>query len=96
MGHGTVEVTHRLTHGARLGSDVGGVLMRIGDVRNPERCGFRLGAEDRVAMMVRSIGHNNAHIISRASGSGIERRFRDFWMSSGFMARTGSIADYIH
>ena len=43
---GTVEVRHRLMHGARLGIDIGGVLLRIGDVRNPERCGFRLGAED--------------------------------------------------
>jgi len=33
---GTVEVRHRLAHGARLGIDMGGVLMRIGDVRNPE------------------------------------------------------------
>ena len=32
--HGTVEVRHRLTYGARLGIDIGGVLMRIGDVRN--------------------------------------------------------------
>ena len=30
--HGTVEVRHRLMHGARLGIDIGGVLMRIGDV----------------------------------------------------------------
>ena len=32
---GTVEVGHRLSHGARLGIDIGGVLMRTGDVRNP-------------------------------------------------------------
>ena len=36
--HGTVEVRRRLTDGARLGIDIGGVLMRIGDIRNPERC----------------------------------------------------------
>ena len=29
--HGAVEVGRRLTHGARLGIDISGVLMRIGD-----------------------------------------------------------------
>ena len=32
---GTVEVRRRLMHGARLGIDIGGVMMRTGDVRNP-------------------------------------------------------------
>ena len=36
MDHGTVEVRRRLTHGARLGIDAGGVLVRIGDVRKTE------------------------------------------------------------
>ena len=31
--HGTVEVRHRLTHGARLGIDIGGVRPRIGGSR---------------------------------------------------------------
>ena len=31
--HGTAEVRHGLMHGARLGIDIGGVLMRIGEVR---------------------------------------------------------------
>ena len=96
MDHGTVEVRHRLTHGVRLGIDIGGVLMRIGDVRKPEGCGFRLGAEDWVAMMIRSLGDTNVHIISRVSGSGTERRLRDFWRSSRFMARKGFLADNIH
>ena len=39
---GTVEVRHRLMHGARLGIDIGGVLMRIGDVRNPENAASAL------------------------------------------------------
>ena len=94
--HGTVDVRHRLMHGARLGIDVGGVLMRICDVRNPERCGFRPGAEDWVAMLIRSLGDTNAHIINRVSGSGTEWRLREFLRSSGFMARTGFLADNVH
>ena len=39
---GTVEVGHRLSHGARLGIDIGGVLMRTGDVRNPENAASAL------------------------------------------------------
>ena len=39
---GTVEVRHTLKHGARLGIDVGGVLMRIGDVRTPENAASAL------------------------------------------------------
>ena len=39
---GTVEVRHRLSHGARLGIDIGGVLMRTGDVRNPENAASAL------------------------------------------------------
>ena len=38
--HGTVEVRHRLTHGALLGIDIGGVLMRIGEVRKPGKVRF--------------------------------------------------------
>ena len=34
---GTVEVGHRFSHGARLGIDIGGVFLRIGDDRNPEK-----------------------------------------------------------
>ena len=51
-------------HGARLGIDIGGVLTRIGDVRNLERCGFRPAAEDRVAKRTGSLGDTNMHIIS--------------------------------
>ena len=39
---GTVEVRHRLMHGARLGIDIGGVLMRTGDVRNPDNAASAL------------------------------------------------------
>ena len=39
---GTVEVRHRLIHGARLGIDIGGILMRIGDVRKPEKAASAL------------------------------------------------------
>ena len=84
-----VLVRHRLMHGARLGIDIGGVLMRIGDVRNPGRCGFRPGAEDWVAMMIGSLGDS-------FGGSGTEWRLREFWRSSGFMARTGFLADNVH
>ena len=94
--HGTVEVRHRLMHGARLGIDIGGVLMRIGEVRKPERCGFRLAAEDWVAMMIHSLGDTNVHIISRVGVSGTEWRLREFWRSSGCMARTGFLADNVH
>ena len=83
-------------HGARLGIDVGGVLMRIGDVRNLGRCGFRPGAEDWVAMMTGSLGDTNVHIISRVGGSGTERRLRELLRSSEFMARTGFLADNVH
>jgi len=92
---GTVKVRHRLMHEARLGIDIGCVLMRIRDVRNPERCGFRPGAEDWVAMMMGSLGDTNVHIISRVGGSGTERRLKDFLRSSGFMARTGFLADNV-
>jgi hypothetical protein len=44
---GTVEVRHRLMHGARLGIDIGGVLMRIGDVRNPENAASALARRTR-------------------------------------------------
>ena len=57
---------------------------------------FPLGAEDWVAMMIRSLGNANVHIISRVSGSGTERMLREFLRSSGFMARTGFLADDIH
>ena len=70
MGHATVEVKRWLPHGARLGIDIGGVWMRVGDVRNPERCGFRPSAEDWVAMIIRIIVNTNMHIISKVSGSG--------------------------
>ena len=70
--------------------------MRIGDVRNPERCGFRPGAEDWVATMIGSIGKTNVHIISRVGGSGTEWRLRELLRSSGFMARTGFLADNVH
>ena len=30
---GTMELRHRLMHGARLGIDIGGVMMRIGETR---------------------------------------------------------------
>jgi len=70
--------------------------MRIGDVRNREGCGFRLGAEDWVAMMIRSLRGTNVHIISRVGGSSTERRLREFLRSSGFMEQTGFIADNVH
>ncbi len=81
--HGSADFRHRLTHGARLGIEIGGVLMRVGDVRNPERCGFRPGAEDWVAMMNCSLGDTNVHIISRVSGSGTEWRLKDYWGRRG-------------
>ena len=46
--------------------------------------------------MFSDIGNTNAHIIIRFSGSGTEARLRNFWLSSGFMARTGFLADNIH
>ena len=61
-----------------------------------KRCGFRRGAEDWVAMMIGSLGSTNVHIISRVGGSGIEWRLREFSRSSGFMARTGFLADNAH
>ena len=39
---GTVELRHRSMHGARLGIDIGGVLMSIGDVRNPKHAASAL------------------------------------------------------
>ena len=57
-----------------------------------KKCGFRPGAEDWVAMMIGSLGDTNVHIISRVGGSGTEWRLREFWRSSGFMARIGFIA----
>ena len=96
MDHGTVEVRDRLMHGARLGIGIGGVLMRIGNVRNTVRCGFRRGAEDWVAMMIGIIGNTSVHIISRVSGSDTEWRLRELLRSSGFMARTGFLADNVH
>ena len=86
-------------HGARLGIDIGGVLMRIGsDVRNLERCGFRPGAEDWVAMMIGSLGGTrcNVYIISRVGGSGTEWRLRELLRPSGFIARTGFLTDNVH
>ena len=47
-------------------------------------------------MMIRNIGTANVHIINKASGSGTERRLKDFWKPSGFMARTSFIAGHIH
>ena len=47
-------------------------------------------------MMIGSIGNTNVHIISRASGSGTEWRLMELLHSSGFMARTGFLADNIH
>ena len=46
--------------------------------------------------MIRSIGNTNVHIISRVSGSGTERRLRDLLRSSGFMPRTGFLAEDVH
>ena len=80
-------------HGARLGIDLAGVLMRIGDVRNPARCSLRPGAEDWV---IRSLGDTSVHIISRGGRSGTEWRLREFRRSLGCMARTGVIADNVH
>ena len=83
--HGTVEIRHRLMHGVRLGIDLPGVLMRVGDVRNPARCSFRLGAED----------YTNVHIISGGGGSCTEWRLRGFRRSSGYMARTSFFVDSV-
>jgi len=47
-------------------------------------------------MMIGSIGNTNVHIISRVGGSGTEWRLREFLRSSGFMARTGFLADNVH
>ncbi len=47
-------------------------------------------------MMIRGIRDTNVHIISRVGGSGTERRLREFLRSSGFMARTGFLADNVH
>ena len=90
----TVVARHWLPRGARLGIDIGGVLMRIGDVRHPEQCGFRPGAEDWVAMMISELGATNTHIISRVSGSGA--RLKVFLESSGFLVRTGFLPEDIH
>ena len=89
-----VTVAHRLPRGARLGIDIGGVLMRIGDVRHPEQCGFRPGAEDWVAMTITELGATNTHIISKVSGSGT--RLKNFLGSSGFFVRTGFLPENIH
>ena len=90
-----VTVARRLPRGARLGIDIGGgVLMHIGDVRHPEQCGFRPGAEDWVAMMITELGATNTHIISRVSGSGA--RLKNFLGSSGFFVRTGFLPENIH
>ena len=68
-----------------------------GDVRNPGRCGFRPGAEDWVAMMICRLGDTNVHIIiNRVSASGTEWRLKELLRSSGFMARTGLLADNVH
>ena len=47
-------------------------------------------------MMIGSLGNTNVHIISRVGGSGTEWRLREFLRSSGFMARTGFLADNVH
>ncbi len=47
-------------------------------------------------MMIGSLGDTNVRIISRVGGSGTEWRLREFLRSSGFMARTGCLADNVH
>ena len=48
-------------------------------------------------MMIAGHGDTNVHIIiSRVGGSGTEWRLRECWRSSGFMARTGFLADNVH
>ena len=47
-------------------------------------------------MMIGGLGDTNMHIISRVGGSGTEWRFKELLQSSGFMARTGFIADNVH
>ena len=47
-------------------------------------------------MMIGGLGDTNVHIISRVGGSGTEWRLREFLRSSGFMARTGFLADNVH
>ena len=47
-------------------------------------------------MMIGSLGDTNVRIISRVGGSGTEWRLRAFLRSSGFMARTGFLADNVH
>ena len=49
-----------------------------------------------MAMMIGGLGDTNVHIISRVGGSGTEWRLRELLMSSGFMARTGFLADNVH
>ena len=44
-------------------------------------------------MVIGSTGNTNVHIISRVSGSGAEWRLRELLRSSGFMARTGLLAE---
>ena len=46
-------------------------------------------------MMIGGLGDTNVHIISRVGGSGTEWRLREFLRSSGFMARTGFLADNV-
>ena len=47
-------------------------------------------------MMIGGLGDTNVHIISRVGGSGTEWRLRELLRSSGFMARTGFLADNVH
>ena len=47
-------------------------------------------------MMTDSLGDTNVHIISRVSGSGTAWRLKELLRSSGFMARTGFLADNVH
>ena len=68
--------------------------MRIGDVRHPEQCGFRPGAEDWVTTMITELCATNMHITTKVSGSGT--RLKSFLGTSGLFVRAGVLPESIH
>ena len=89
----------------RMGFDVGGVIVRHREDMEEDTAGLTRedylkvkaapGALESLAVVVRLLGSDNVHIISKC-GPETEKRTRDWMKHSGFFKNTGILRENVH